>query len=83
MVLPVEGPVHVPVRSKRLLAAAIHKKVYIYEIASTSSTPVGFPHLRSPRIEVCKSVVDLSRCSHHERHLRFLSQRREMVSYWQ
>ena len=71
--------VHVPPLSKRLLAAAIHKKVYIYEIASTSSTPVGFLRLCSPGIEVCKSVVDLSRWTHHKCYLRFISQRRKMV----
>ena len=37
--------------SKRLLAAAIHKKVYIYEIASASSTPV-----RILAISECASI---------------------------
>ena len=30
-------------RSKRFLAAAIHKKILIYDIASTSSDPVCIP----------------------------------------
>ncbi|KAG6891335.1 hypothetical protein C0992_008789 [Termitomyces sp. T32_za158] len=42
--------------SKRLLAAAIHKKVRIYEIASASSEPVGhavcYPFIRTHNIQL-------------------------------
>lgn len=43
--------------SKRLLAAAIHKKVYIYEIASASSTPVRIPDCL--RMHVHESIFEL------------------------
>lgn len=37
--------IHTPTCSKRLLAAAIHKKVNIYEINSASSDPVSICEL--------------------------------------